>query len=57
VNGRNTIARQADLKLRIPADSEWHLGWRIVLACAVANGTGVSLLFYCFSLFLIPMSP
>ncbi len=57
MNGRNTIARQADLKLRIPADSEWHLGWRIVLACAVANGTGVSLLFYCFSLFLIPMSP
>ena len=39
-----------------PADSEWQVGWRIVLACAVANGTGIALLFYCFSLFLIPMS-
>lgn len=27
-----------------------------MLACAVANGTGIALLFYCFSLFLIPMS-
>ena len=25
---------------------EWTGGWRIVLACAVANGTGISLLFY-----------
>ncbi|MEQ1494250.1 MAG: MFS transporter [Novosphingobium sp.] len=37
-------------------ENEWQLGWRIVLACAVANGTGIALLFYCFSLFLIPMS-
>lgn len=37
-------------------ESEWRIGWRIVLACAIANGTGISLLFYCFSLFLIPMS-
>lgn len=39
-----------------PPESEWTLGWRIVLACAVANGTGISLLFYCFSMFLIPLS-
>jgi MFS family permease len=38
------------------ADNEWQVGWRIVLACAVANGTGIALLFYCFSMFLIPMS-
>lgn len=38
------------------SQSEWTIGWRIVLACAVANGTGISLLFYCFSMFLIPMS-
>lgn len=37
-------------------DSEWRVGWRIALACAVANGTGISLLFFCFSMFLIPMS-
>lgn len=40
----------------IPDENEWAVGWRIVLACAVANGTGIALLFYCFSLFLIPMS-
>ncbi len=38
------------------SDNEWQVGWRIVLACAVANGTGIALLFYCFSMFLIPMS-
>jgi MFS family permease len=37
-------------------ESEWTIGWRIVLACAVGNGTGVSLLFYVFSMFLLPMS-
>ncbi len=42
--------------MTVPEDSEWRIGWRIVLACAIANGTGISLLFYCFSLFLIPMS-
>ena len=40
----------------MPDENEWAVGWRIVLACAVANGTGIALLFYCFSLFLIPMS-
>lgn len=38
------------------AESEWAVGWRIVLASAIANGTGVSLLFYTFSMFLVPMS-
>jgi len=40
----------------IPPNSEWTVGWRIVLACAIANGTGISLLFYVFSMFLLPMS-
>jgi MFS family permease len=40
----------------IPKSGEWTVGWRIVLACAVANGTGISLLFYVFSMFLLPMS-
>ncbi|WP_088310974.1 MFS transporter [Novosphingobium sp. B 225] len=39
-----------------PQDSEWTVGWRIALAAAIANGTGVSLMFYVFSMFLIPMS-
>ncbi len=37
-------------------ENEWTVGWRIVLACAVANGTGIALLFYTFSMFLIPMT-
>lgn len=37
-------------------ENEWRLGWRIVAACAIANGTGVSLMFYAFSLFLLPIS-
>ncbi|MFM5949913.1 MAG: MFS transporter [Novosphingobium sp.] len=37
-------------------ESEWTVGWRIVLACGIANGTGISLLFYVFSMFLLPMS-
>lgn len=37
-------------------ESEWTVGWRIVLACAIANGTGISLTFYVFSMFLLPMS-
>ena len=36
--------------------SEWTIGWRITLAAAIANATGVSLVFYVFSMFLIPMS-
>ena len=39
-----------------PPANEWRLGWRIVLACAIANGTGISLVFYVFSMFVIPMS-
>lgn len=39
-----------------PETNEWRQGWRIVLACAIANGTGISLVFYVFSMFLLPMS-
>lgn len=35
--------------------SEWRDGWRIILACALASGTGVVLLFFTFSLFLLPI--
>lgn len=38
------------------ADSEWREGWRIALACAIGNGTGVALLFLTFSIFLLPMA-
>lgn len=37
-------------------DSEWHLGWRIAGASALANATGISLLFYTFNMFIVPMS-
>lgn len=40
---------------RFSADSEWRLGWRIAGASAIANATGISLLFYSFSLFIKPM--
>lgn len=36
-------------------DSEWTLGWRIVLGCALASGTGIVLLFFTFNLFILPM--
>lgn len=36
--------------------SEWQLGWRIVAGAAIANATGISLMFYSFSMFLIPMA-
>ncbi|MCC6926808.1 MFS transporter [Novosphingobium sp.] len=39
-----------------PRDSEWHVGWRIVAAMATANGTGISLMFFTFSMFLIPIA-
>jgi predicted MFS family arabinose efflux permease len=39
-----------------PSESEWRLGWRIVLGCALASGTGVALLFFTFSLFLLPIA-
>lgn len=38
------------------SDSEWTLGWRIVAGTAIANATGISLMFYTFSMFLIPMA-
>ncbi len=39
-----------------PAEpSEWQDGWRIILACALGSGTGVVLLFFSFSLFLLPI--
>ncbi len=37
-------------------DSEWNAtGWRIVLGCALASGAGVVLLFFSFSLFVLPI--
>ena len=39
-----------------PPPSEWQEGWRIVLACALASGTGVVLLFFTISLFLLPLA-
>jgi predicted MFS family arabinose efflux permease len=39
-----------------PGDAEWRTGWRIVAASALANATGISLLFYTFSLFVLPMA-
>jgi predicted MFS family arabinose efflux permease len=36
-------------------DNEWRDGWRIVLACSLASGTGVILLFFSFSLFALPI--
>ena len=38
------------------ADSEWKVGWLIVAASAMANATGISLFFYTFNMFLMPMS-
>lgn len=35
---------------------EWRRGWRVVLGAAIGGGTGASLLFFTFSLFIIPMS-
>lgn len=39
----------------IPPDSEWRLGWRIVLATSLASATGVVLMFFLFSLFQLPI--
>lgn len=36
--------------------SEWRQGWRIAGASALANATGISLLFYTFNMFLLPMA-
>lgn len=35
---------------------EWRRGWRVVLGAAIGGGTGASLLFFTFSLFIVPMS-
>ena len=35
---------------------EWTDGWRIAAAGALANATGISLLFYTFNLFVLPMA-
>ena len=35
---------------------EWTAGWRIVAAAALANATGISLLFYTFNLFVLPLA-
>lgn len=39
-----------------PPQSEWTQGWRIVGSMAIANATGISLMFYTFSMFLIPIA-
>jgi MFS family permease len=35
-------------------ESEWTVGWRIVLGCALASATGIVLLFFTFNLFVLP---
>lgn len=37
-------------------ESEWTLGWRIVLGCALAAGAGIVLLFFTFNMFVLPLS-
>lgn len=48
-------SRPADDKARLFV-GEWREGWRIVLGCALASATGVALLFFTFSLFLLPIA-
>ncbi|MBK7285351.1 MAG: MFS transporter [Sphingomonadales bacterium] len=36
--------------------SEWRRGWRTVLGCAVGSGVGAVLLFFTFSLFVLPIA-
>ena len=38
------------------APTEWASGWRIVAASALSNATGISLLFYTYNLFVLPMA-
>lgn len=38
------------------ADNEWRIGWRIVAASAIANATGISLFFYTYNMFVLPMT-
>lgn len=35
---------------------EFRHGWRIVLACSIAAGTGIALVFLNFSMFIVPLS-
>ncbi len=35
--------------------NEWRNGWKIVLGCALGAGTGVVLLFFTFSIFVLPL--
>lgn len=37
-------------------ESEWTLGWRIVLGCALGAGAGIVLLFFTFNMFVLPLS-
>jgi MFS family permease len=39
-----------------PEDNEWRDGWRIVLGCALASGSGIVLLFFTFNLFVLPLA-
>ncbi len=39
----------------VPAPSEWREGWKIVLGCSLGSATGVILLFFTFSLFVLPI--
>jgi len=36
--------------------SEWRRGWHIVLGCAIGSGFGAVLLFFTFSLFVLPIT-
>lgn len=36
--------------------SEWRRGWHIVLGCAIGSGVGAVLLFFTFSLFVLPIT-
>lgn len=41
----------------LPAEeSEWTIGWRIVLGCALGAGAGIVLLFFTFNMFVLPLS-
>lgn len=37
-------------------ESEWSIGWRIVLGCALGAGAGIVLLFFTFNMFVLPLS-
>lgn len=39
-----------------PIPDEFRTGWRILLACSVAAGTGITLVFLNFSMFILPLS-